>query len=211
MLVVDRRTTARYRVLGQTVDDAAGEAFDKVARFLGLGYPGGPAIDRLARDGRPRRDRVPAGDARRARLLVRRAEDRGGHTTCGAHPDVAGRRRRRVVPGGGGRPARRRSWSRRPTTTGAATLVLGGGVAANSRLRERVAELAARHRPAGVPAAARALHRQRGDDRGHGVVAARAPTARPRSTPASTPTSRLRLSHRPGPGLLAAGGPGRVS
>ena len=43
----------RYRVLGQTVDDAAGEAFDKVARFLGLGYPGGPAIDRLARDGDP--------------------------------------------------------------------------------------------------------------------------------------------------------------
>ena len=43
----------RYRVLGQTVDDAAGEAFDKVARFLGLGYPGGPAIDRLATQGDP--------------------------------------------------------------------------------------------------------------------------------------------------------------
>jgi len=42
-----------YRVLGQTVDDAAGEAFDKVARFLGLGYPGGPAIDRLATTGDP--------------------------------------------------------------------------------------------------------------------------------------------------------------
>jgi N6-L-threonylcarbamoyladenine synthase len=42
-----------YRVLGQTVDDAAGEAFDKVARFLGLGYPGGPAIDRLALQGSP--------------------------------------------------------------------------------------------------------------------------------------------------------------
>src|SRR5204863_4538878 len=42
-----------YRVLGQTVDDAAGEAFDKVARFLGLGYPGGPAIDQTARDGDP--------------------------------------------------------------------------------------------------------------------------------------------------------------
>jgi N6-L-threonylcarbamoyladenine synthase len=40
----------RYRRLGQTVDDAAGEAFDKVARLLGLGFPGGPAIDRLARD-----------------------------------------------------------------------------------------------------------------------------------------------------------------
>ncbi len=43
----------RYRVLGRTVDDAAGEAFDKVARFLGLDYPGGPAIDRLALQGDP--------------------------------------------------------------------------------------------------------------------------------------------------------------
>ncbi len=41
----------RYRLLGQTIDDAAGEAFDKVARFLGLGYPGGPAIDALAATG----------------------------------------------------------------------------------------------------------------------------------------------------------------
>ncbi len=43
----------RYRLLGQTIDDAAGEAFDKVARFLGLGYPGGPAIDRLSMEGDP--------------------------------------------------------------------------------------------------------------------------------------------------------------
>src|SRR5262249_29160269 len=43
-----------YRVLGQTVDDAAGEAFDKGARFLGLGYPGGPAMDRAAREGDPK-------------------------------------------------------------------------------------------------------------------------------------------------------------
>ena len=42
-----------YRLLGQTIDDAAGEAFDKVARFLGLGYPGGPAIERVAIDGDP--------------------------------------------------------------------------------------------------------------------------------------------------------------
>ncbi len=47
----------RYRLLGQTRDDAAGEAFDKVARLLGLGYPGGPAIERLAREGEP--DRQP--------------------------------------------------------------------------------------------------------------------------------------------------------
>ena len=61
----------RYRVLGQTVDDAAGEAFDKVARFLGLGYPGGPVIDRLARDGDADRDPVPAPDARRRRSTSR--------------------------------------------------------------------------------------------------------------------------------------------
>ena len=42
-----------YEVLGQTLDDAAGEAFDKGARLLGLGYPGGPAVDRLAREGDP--------------------------------------------------------------------------------------------------------------------------------------------------------------
>ncbi|HEX5951224.1 MAG TPA: tRNA (adenosine(37)-N6)-threonylcarbamoyltransferase complex transferase subunit TsaD, partial [Actinomycetota bacterium] len=43
----------RYEVLGQTVDDAAGEAFDKIARFMGLGFPGGPALDALAREGDP--------------------------------------------------------------------------------------------------------------------------------------------------------------
>ena len=43
----------RYRLLGQTLDDAAGEAFDKVARYLGLGYPGGPVIDELSTAGDP--------------------------------------------------------------------------------------------------------------------------------------------------------------
>jgi len=49
----------RHRVLGQTRDDAAGEAFDKVAKMLGLPYPGGPAIDRLARGGNPAAIRFP--------------------------------------------------------------------------------------------------------------------------------------------------------
>jgi N6-L-threonylcarbamoyladenine synthase len=52
-LLVAMDDHGKFRVLGQTVDDAAGEAFDKIARFLGLGYPGGPAIDRIARDGDP--------------------------------------------------------------------------------------------------------------------------------------------------------------
>jgi N6-L-threonylcarbamoyladenine synthase len=49
----------RYRILGRTVDDAAGEAFDKVARLLGLGYPGGPAIQAEAQGGNPRRFDLP--------------------------------------------------------------------------------------------------------------------------------------------------------
>jgi tRNA N6-adenosine threonylcarbamoyltransferase len=49
-----------YRLLGQTLDDAAGEAFDKVANLLGLGYPGGAAIERLAREGQPGRFRFPS-------------------------------------------------------------------------------------------------------------------------------------------------------
>jgi N6-L-threonylcarbamoyladenine synthase len=53
-LLVEMREPGRYRVLGGTIDDAAGEAFDKVARFLGLGYPGGPAIDQLAMEGDPK-------------------------------------------------------------------------------------------------------------------------------------------------------------
>jgi N6-L-threonylcarbamoyladenine synthase len=50
---------ARFEVLGRTRDDAAGEAFDKAARMLGLGYPGGPALDRLARAGDPSRQPLP--------------------------------------------------------------------------------------------------------------------------------------------------------
>ncbi len=52
-MLVSMAGPGRYRLLGQTVDDAAGEAFDKVARFLGLGYPGGPAVERAAAGGDP--------------------------------------------------------------------------------------------------------------------------------------------------------------
>ena len=52
-ILVSMRGPGRYRKMGATLDDAAGEAFDKVARFLGLGYPGGPAIERAAATGDP--------------------------------------------------------------------------------------------------------------------------------------------------------------
>jgi N6-L-threonylcarbamoyladenine synthase len=58
-LLVSLEAPGAYRVLGATVDDAAGEAFDKVARYLGLGYPGGPRIDALATVGDPRAIRFP--------------------------------------------------------------------------------------------------------------------------------------------------------
>jgi N6-L-threonylcarbamoyladenine synthase len=56
-----RNIASDVEMLGSTIDDAAGEAYDKVARLLGLGYPGGPAIDRLAKDGDPRAFRFPRG------------------------------------------------------------------------------------------------------------------------------------------------------
>jgi N6-L-threonylcarbamoyladenine synthase len=58
-LLVEGVAWGRYRLLGETRDDAAGEAFDKVARRLGLGYPGGPEIERVARDGEPGRYELP--------------------------------------------------------------------------------------------------------------------------------------------------------
>ena len=58
-MLVEMQDHGRYRLVGQTIDDAAGEAFDKVARFLDLGYPGGPAIDRAALDGDPEAIRFP--------------------------------------------------------------------------------------------------------------------------------------------------------
>ncbi len=59
-LIVRLDGPGRFEVLGETIDDAAGEAYDKVARWLGLGYPGGPEIDRLARGGDARALRLPA-------------------------------------------------------------------------------------------------------------------------------------------------------
>jgi N6-L-threonylcarbamoyladenine synthase len=59
-MLLDVPSWGEYHLLGQTLDDAAGEAFDKVANLLGLGYPGGAAIERLAREGRPGRYRFPS-------------------------------------------------------------------------------------------------------------------------------------------------------
>jgi N6-L-threonylcarbamoyladenine synthase len=139
LVAVDR--PGAYRVLGQTVDDAAGEAFDKVARFLGLGYPGGPVIDRLARQGDASAIPFP-----RAMPGALDCSFSGLKTAVvqhvRAHPDVvladvAASFQEAVVD------QLVEKLALAADAAGAATLVLGGGVAANSRLRERTAELAA--------------------------------------------------------------------
>jgi N6-L-threonylcarbamoyladenine synthase len=144
----------RYRLLGSTVDDAAGEAFDKVARHLGLGYPGGPVIDRLARDGDPTAIAFP-----RAMPGDNLAFSFSGLKTAVVnhvrrHPqvaveDVAASFQEAVVDV---LVAKAR---RAADDVGARGLALGGGVAANSRLRERFLAAAVEDgRPGFVPSRA---------------------------------------------------------
>jgi tRNA N6-adenosine threonylcarbamoyltransferase len=134
-LLVEMRELGRYRVLGQTIDDAAGEAFDKVARFLGLGYPGGPAIERAAADGDPESIAFP-----RAMLNEGLEFSFSGLKTAvinhvRADPevstaDVAASFQAAVVDV---LVAKAR---RAAVEIGAKGIALGGGVAANAKLRE---------------------------------------------------------------------------
>ena len=130
-----------FRVLGTTLDDAAGEAFDKGARLLGLGYPGGRAIDELAKRGDPTRVRLPGRARARARLLVLRAQDRAALRR--ARPLAGGARRH-------GAPISPRATSVRSCArsssgsqaTGAERVAVVGGVAANSELRAALPDAA---------------------------------------------------------------------
>ncbi len=141
-LLVEVAEPGRYRLLGGTIDDAAGEAFDKVARFLGLGYPGGPAIDRAAADGDPTAFAFPrslpgAGyDLSFSGLktaVVRTVEKHPGAAT----PDVAASFRQAVVDVLVVR-ARRAA-----ADVGARAICLAGGVAANRLLRQRIEQVCA--------------------------------------------------------------------
>jgi N6-L-threonylcarbamoyladenine synthase len=132
----------RYEVLGQTVDDAAGEAFDKIARFLGLGFPGGPALDRLARRGDPSAIAFPramadSGDydfslsgLKTAVLRYVRAETEAGRTVDPA--DLAASFQEAIVD------VQVAKTIRAAREKGVRTILLGGGVVANTRLRERI-------------------------------------------------------------------------
>jgi N6-L-threonylcarbamoyladenine synthase len=134
-----------YELLGQTLDDAAGEAFDKSARLLGLGYPGGPAIQREAEKGDPEAFEMPVAMARDPGLdfsfsglktaLVYRCRELGPEGVAEHRADLAASFQAAVV----GqlttklrRALKKGSWE---------AVALGGGVAANGPLRQAVAEL----------------------------------------------------------------------
>jgi N6-L-threonylcarbamoyladenine synthase len=126
-----------YRLLGQTIDDAAGEAFDKVARFLGLGYPGGPAIDRLAMEGDPTALAFPRSMLGEGHDFSFSGLKTSVITKVRKQPevpvaDVAASFQEAVVDV---LVTKARAAARE---TGARALCLAGGVAANSSLRERV-------------------------------------------------------------------------
>jgi N6-L-threonylcarbamoyladenine synthase len=140
-MLIHMRELGRYRLLGQTIDDAAGEAFDKVARFLGLGYPGGPAIDRLAAEGDPRAIAFPRGLRRDGFNFSFSGLKTAVITHVRKHPDaatadVAASFQEAVVE------VLVEKTMQAAAHVGARSVCIGGGVAANSALRERVVNAA---------------------------------------------------------------------
>jgi N6-L-threonylcarbamoyladenine synthase len=133
-----------FTVLGRTLDDAAGEAFDKGARLLGLPYPGGPALERLAADGDPGAHAFPTA-ARVAGLdfsfaglktaLLYRIRDLGEEQAQAQRSDLAASYQHAIVE------TLALRIERALATTGLDRLAVGGGVAANGPLRRRMEAL----------------------------------------------------------------------
>lgn len=131
-----------YQILGRTRDDAAGEAFDKVGRAMGLAFPGGPEIDRLARSGDPKAFGFPRADLGRSLDFsfsgLKTSLLRFLAQTPNARPaDVAASFQEAVVD------ALAETTRRAARAQGLRTVVLAGGVAANSRLKALMSEVAA--------------------------------------------------------------------
>jgi len=144
------RDHAGHEVLGQTLDDAAGEAFDKVARLLGLGYPGGPALQKLAEEGDPEAFEMPVAMRNDPGLdfsfsglktaLAYLCRDLGADGVAERRADLAASFQAAAVDqltSKLGRALKRGEWE---------AVALGGGVAANGPLREAVHHLCERRR-----------------------------------------------------------------
>jgi N6-L-threonylcarbamoyladenine synthase len=138
-LLAGVRDLSGFEVIGQTLDDAAGEAFDKGARLLGLGYPGGPAIQRAAEGGDPEAFDFPVAMSERGldfsfsglkTALVYKVRDLGPEETDARRADLAASFQRAITD-------QLVAKLRRAAGTGKwPAIALGGGVAANSELRE---------------------------------------------------------------------------
>ncbi|TMB44601.1 MAG: tRNA (adenosine(37)-N6)-threonylcarbamoyltransferase complex transferase subunit TsaD [Chloroflexi bacterium] len=135
----------RFEVIGRTRDDAAGEAFDKAARMLGLGYPGGPALDRLARTGDPKRRPLPRPSLEGLEYsfsglktaLLYRLRDLGGSLTEQDRADLAAAFEHSVVE------SLLEKLDQALTASQSQEGVVCGGVAANTLLRKRSEEVVA--------------------------------------------------------------------
>lgn len=136
----------RYRLLGTTIDDAAGEAFDKVAKLIGLGYPGGPAIEQAAKTGNPEAFDFPRPMKGRAgcdfsfsglKTAARHAVEALPAIDAKARADLAASFQAAVVEAIGDRVAHALEAQPMPT------LVVAGGVAANGALRAELERVAA--------------------------------------------------------------------
>jgi N6-L-threonylcarbamoyladenine synthase len=131
-------------VLGQTLDDAAGEAFDKGARLVGLGYPGGPALERLASAGDPHAFSFPTAGRVRGldfsfaglkTALLYRIRELGEDEAARRRADLAASYQRAIIE------SLTLKVERALSETGLDRLAIGGGVAANGPLRERLGGL----------------------------------------------------------------------
>jgi N6-L-threonylcarbamoyladenine synthase len=140
-MLIHMLADGKYRLLGQTIDDAAGEAFDKVARFLGLGYPGGPVIDRLSSSGDPAAVAFPRGLRGEGYDFSFSGLKTSVVRYVKAHPevataDIAASFQEAVVD------ILVEKTRKAAASAGARSICIGGGVAANSALRERIASAA---------------------------------------------------------------------
>ena len=143
-LLADVRAIGEYRVLGESLDDAAGEAFDKTAQLLGLGYPGGPAIERAAHSGRSGMFRFPRPMTDRPGLDFSFS---GLKTACSLAVDNQALDRQRVADVAAELQAAVidtlvTKVERALEQTGLQRVVVAGGVSANRLLRERIERLA---------------------------------------------------------------------
>lgn len=148
--LIEIKEIGKYKILGQTLDDAAGEAFDKVSKLLGLGYPGGPVIDRLSKRGNPRAVKFPRAMLRQKNYNFSfsglktavvyyvkgfgqyRKEPLQKHRI--STEDLASSFQEAVIE------QLVKKTIKAAEDTGCKTIIIGGGVSSNSRLRELLIE-----------------------------------------------------------------------